>query len=107
MQAGSRFRKWVGLITIGCIACCALPLVAVVSFGSAFAALGAFLSGLGLEAIACLVIVGGAIALLVFEVLRRRKAKLSTASCESSCRATGDCCESEEDSKAHGTARNI
>lgn len=86
-------RKWLALTLItGCIACCALPIIAAVGLSGVIAAMGTALAGSDLWLCAAVLVTLG-IGALIYILRRRAKAKRSNASsCDTSCNVDQSCC---------------
>jgi len=85
-------KSWFGLAALACAACCAVPIMAALGIGGAAGSLTAAFSGVNLETIACLSILGAMIGGALYFVARQRSRREQAASCETSCQTDASCC---------------
>jgi membrane protein implicated in regulation of membrane protease activity len=78
----SNRAKWsLSLGVLACAACCAVPLTGLLGIGGAAGAVSGFLTGVNLETVLCLTIVGAALTAMLFWWLRRSARKSTECNC--------------------------
>jgi hypothetical protein len=86
-----------GLIGAACVACCAIPLAALLGFGGATGSMVAWASQAKLETILCFGALGALAAGGVYWYLKTRALKRKGA-CEPACDIDADCCNGRNSS---------
>jgi hypothetical protein len=88
-----RAKSWFAIIVLGCVACCAIPIMAALGIGSGVGALTAAFNGFDIETVVCLGLAGALVAVgLVLWLRQRKRCVQDPATSDSSCSADGSCC---------------
>ena len=92
----SKTKSLIAIAVLACAACCTIPIMVALGIAGAAGAVTAAVSGLGLDKIACIGLLGALLAATMYFAIRRfRRSKQEAASCNTSCRVDGACCDGE------------